>query len=160
MSDNCCINTKIEDALQNKDIMNIMSRACHRFTNQLDADEVYTCKLNALWKSFLNFKPDKNCKFTTYLYKGVYIECLKAVKFNNKSNRLRPLHSGFAENANVDITMIDILDEAENALEKELLEGKASRMTNQELGKKHNIGKETVRKKVKKITKKFQHKFS
>ena len=70
------------------------------------------------------------------------------------------MHSGLSEDYNSDITMIDILDEAKDELERELLIGKASRMTNQELGKKHGIGKETVRKKMKKITKKFQHKFS
>jgi hypothetical protein len=160
MSDNNCIDKKIEQALNNKDIMNIMSRACQPFSQQLDSDEIYTCKINALWKSFLNFNPDKNCKFTTYLYKGVYIECLKSVKFNNKSKKFCKMHSGLSEDYNSDITMIDILDEAKDELERELLIGKASRMTNQELGKKHGIGKETVRKKMKKITKKFQHKFS
>jgi hypothetical protein len=159
MNDNS-IDDKIEEALNNKDVMNIMSRACQPFSQQLDSDEIYTCKINALWKSFLNFKPEKNCKFTTYLYKGVYIECLKVVKFNNKSKRFSQMHSGLSEDYNSDITMIDLLDEAKDELEKELLIGKASRMTNQELGKKHGIGKETVRKKMKKITKKFQHKFS
>ena len=160
MSDNDCIDTKIENALNNKDIMNIMSRACQPFSQQLEPEDIYTCKINALWKSFFNFNPDKNCKFTTYLYKGVYIECLKAVKFNNKSKKFCPMHSGLSDNYNSDITMIDLLDEAKDELERELLIGKASRMTNQELGKKHGIGKETVRKKMKKITKKFQHKFS
>jgi DNA-directed RNA polymerase specialized sigma subunit len=160
MSDDNCIDTKIENALNNKDIMNIMSRACQPFSQQLEPEDIYTCKINALWKSFLNFNPDKNCKFTTYLYKGVYIECLKAIKFNNKSKKFCQMHSGFSEDYNSDITMIDLLDEAKDQLERELLIGKASRMTNQELGKKHGIGKETVRKKMKKITKKFQHKFS
>ena len=94
------------------------------------------------------------------MYNGVYIECLKTVKFNNKSKKSCQIHSGLSEDYNPDITMIDLLDEAKDDLERELLIGKASRMTNQELGKKHGIGKETVRKKMKKNTKKFQHKFS
>ena len=56
MSDNDCIDTKIENALNNKDIMNIMSRACQPFSQQLEPEDIYTCKINALWKSFLNFK--------------------------------------------------------------------------------------------------------
>jgi DNA-binding Lrp family transcriptional regulator len=55
--------------------------------------------------------------------------------------------------------IIDILDEAENDFEKSLLKDKISKMTNEELSNKYNIGKETVRKKVKKMTKNFQHKF-
>ncbi len=160
MINDSCMDQKIENALKDKDIMNIMNRACHKFIHQLDSDDIYTCKINALWKSFLHFKPEKNCKFTTYLYKGVYIECLKAIKFFNKSKGFVPLHEGYYSNNEADILMIDILDEAENELQKELLLGKAAKMTNQELGLKHGIGKETVRKKVKKITKKFQDKFA
>ena len=77
-----CIDKKIENALNDKDIVNIMNHAYKKFVTQLDPDDIYT-KLNALWKCFLNFKPEKKCKFTTY-HKGVYIECLKAVKFVNK----------------------------------------------------------------------------
>ena len=84
-----CIDKKIENALNDKDIVNIMNHACKKFVTQLDPDDIYTCKLNALWKCFLNFKPEKKCKFTTYLYKDVYIECLKAVKFVNKGKICR-----------------------------------------------------------------------
>ena len=155
-----CIDIKIEKALNDKDITNIMNHACKKFIRQLDSDDIYTCKLNALWKCFLNFKPEKNCKFTTYLYKGVYIECLKAVKFLNKHKPNQRLHPSIKAPKNTEELLIDILDEAETDLEENLIMDKVSKMTNEELSNKYGIGKETVRKRVKKMTKNFQHKFA
>ena len=153
------IDVKIEKALKNKDITNIMHKASKRFINQLDKDTIYTCQINALWKAFLNFKPEKNTKFTTYLFNGVFIECLKEIKFKNKSNRCRhKLHDNIAEN-NERYLMVDILDEITNEEDRQLLLDKISNMTIQEMANKRNISRETVRKKLKKLTKNFQRKF-
>lgn len=159
MNQKDCINKNIEEALKNKDINNIMNRACRKFSKQLDQDELYTCKLNALWKSFVNFKPEKQCKFTTYLFRGVYIECLKAVKFINKSNKAHKINMDIPCTKNTDLLMMELLDEVDTEFEKCLIKDKMAKMTNQELSEKYNIGKETIRKKIKKITKNFQHKF-
>jgi DNA-directed RNA polymerase specialized sigma subunit len=153
------IDVKIEKALKNKDITNIMHKASKRFTNQLDKDTIYTCQINALWKAFLNFKPEKNTKFTTYLFNGVFIECLKEIKFKNKSNRCKhKLHDNIAQN-NERYLMVDILDEITNEEDRQLLLDKISNMTIQEMANKRNISRETVRKKLKKLTKNFQRKF-
>jgi DNA-binding Lrp family transcriptional regulator len=69
------------------------------------------------------------------------------------------LHPSINAPKNTEELMIDILDEAENDLEKSLILDKISKMTNEELSNKYGIGKETVRKRVKKMTKNFQHKF-
>jgi DNA-directed RNA polymerase specialized sigma subunit len=153
------IDTKIEKALQNKDITNIMHKASKRFIHQLDKDTIYTCQINALWKAFVNFKPEKNTKFTTYLFNGVFIECLKEIKFKNKSNRCKhKLHDNIAEH-NDRYLMVDILDEITNEEDRQLLLDKISNMTIQEMANKRNISRETVRKKLKKLTKNFQQKF-
>jgi DNA-directed RNA polymerase specialized sigma subunit len=154
------IDKKIEEALNNKDIMNIMHKAAKRFTNQLDQDTIYTCKINALWKAFLNFKPDKNTKFTTYLYQGVFIECLKEIKFQNKSKRCnQKLHDNIAYNSN-EILTIDILDEINNEEDKSLLIDKMNNLTIQEMADKRAYSRETVRKKLKKIIHKIQLKYT
>lgn len=153
------IDVKIEKALQNKDITNIMHKASRRFKNQLDKDTIHTCQLNALWKAFVNFKPEKNTKFTTYLFNGVFIECLKELKFINKSNKCKhKLHDNIAQN-NERYLMIDILDEIKNDEDRQLLMDKISNMTIQEMADKRNVSRETVRKKLKKLTKNFQRKF-
>lgn len=153
------IDTKIENALQNKDIVNIMHKASKRFTNQLDKDTIYTCQINALWKAFLNFKPEKNTKFTTYLFNGVFIECLKEIKFRNKySKNTKKLHDNIVKN-NERYLLIDILDELSSEEDKQLLLDKISNMTIQEMADKRNISRETVRKRLKKLVQNFQDKF-
>jgi len=152
-----CMNTNIENALNDKNIVKIMHKASKRFANQLDKDTIYTCHLNALWKSFLHFNPEKNVKFTTYLYNGVFIECLKEVKFINKSKKCnQKLHSNLSDNKDPYL-LIDLFDEV-SGVEQELLLDKFSNMTIEEIAKKYNSNRETTRKKLKNILSKIRKK--
>lgn len=142
------INDKIENALLNKDILNIMNKACKKFINQLDSDTLHSCKINALWKSFLYFKPEKNTKFTTYLYNGVFIECLKEIKFKNKYQKFSgKLHENIIKNSDPYL-IIDIMDELQTQEEKELFLDRLSNMTIEEMAKKRKSNRETTRKKL------------
>jgi DNA-directed RNA polymerase specialized sigma subunit len=153
------LDINIENALKDKNITNIMHKASKRFMNQLDKDTIYTCQINALWKAFLNFNPEKNAKFTTYLYNGVFIECLKEIKFKNKySKNMQKLHNNIASN-NEQYLLIDLLDEVQNEDDKNLLMDKISNMTIQEMADKRNVSRETVRKRLKKLAKNFHYKF-
>ena len=145
------INQRIEKALKDQDVIKIMNKACQSFSKQLDQDTIYTCKINALWKSLLNYNPSKNTKFTTYLYKGVLIECLKSIKFENKNkfaNKI--LHENIPSKSNDNLLMelVDILDSDE---EKQLLIDKYMNKTIQEMSESRAYSRETVRKKLKKI---------
>lgn len=152
--DNSCLNLKIEESMKDKDIINIMHKASARFSSQLDSDTIYTCQLNALWKAHKNFRSDKNTKFTTYLYKGVFIECLKAVKFEEKHNAYqRKLHDNIAQKLHNNI-MDEILDELPSQEDRELIIDKYHNLTIQEMAAKRHYSRETVRKKLKKI---YQH---
>tara|TARA_B100000073_G_C23643991_1_gene537800 strand:+ start:493 stop:960 length:468 start_codon:yes stop_codon:yes gene_type:complete len=154
------MNLQIEKALKDKDITNIMHKASRTFSGQLDEDEVHTCQLNALWKCFLNFKPDKKVKFTTYLFNGVRIECIKQLKFNQKlSKKTRGIIYNNIPDKDNDVLMVDLLDEAENQEELQLMRDKISNMTIQEMSETRDYSRETVRKKLKKISKKIHHKF-
>lgn len=154
------INTKIELAMKNKDIVNIMNKASKRFSNQLDKDIIYNCQLNALWKSFLHFKPEKNTKFTTYLYNGVFIECLKEIKFQQKYSKFnRKLHENIVKQSDP-YFMIDIMDEMQTEEEKQLFLDKLSNMTIEEIARKRNSNRETTRKKIKKLITNLQKKLS
>lgn len=149
----------IEVALADPNIKKVMSAACKTFKNELDCDEIYTCKINALWKCLKNFKPNKNTKFTTYLWQGVYIECLKELKFKQKSRRCNgKLHDNIPKH-NSDILMVDILDEVDNQEDKDLLLDKISNLTIKEMSEKRPYSRETARKKIKKITNKIKSKF-
>ena len=155
------IDIKMEEALKNRDIVNIMNEASKRFMKQLDSDSIYSCKLKALWKSFVNFNPDKGSKFTTYLYNGVMYECLKELKFVKKGQIYgQKLHHNMHNQDSSDLLMVDILDEAKNDTEKSLIHDKMCKLSNQQIAEKYGVTRETMRKRYKKFTKTFEHKFS
>jgi len=156
-----CINTKIEKALKDKDITNIMNKASRSFSKQLDSDSIYTCQINALWKAFVNFKPEKNTKFTTYLYNGVYIECIKELKFLNKFSKMyrKKLHNNIAS-TDISHIMIEIIDELDTEEEIAFIMDKLSNMTIEEMSKKRNMNRETTRKKFKNVISKLKNKLS
>lgn len=155
------IENKMSEALKNKDIQNIMGKACQKFTNQLSPDELENVKLNALWKCFLHFDESKNIKFTTYLYKIVFVECLKNNMFNTKHDKYNSgtLHHNLPHKNNLEELIIDIMDEVSDEEDKQLLLEKLQNYTIQEMADKRPISRETIRKKLKNITKKIQSKF-
>lgn len=153
------INTKIEEALKDCNIVKIMNKASKRFKNQLDKDIIYTCQLNALWKTFVNHDPAKGAKFTTYLYNGVFIECMKEIKFLEKSKRSAgKLHENLTENKNQYI-LTDILDELKDD-EKQIFLDRLSNMTIAEMSIKYSKNRESTRRKIHKVFDKIAKKFS
>ena len=108
----------------------------------------------------MNFKPEKKVKFTTYLFNGVRIECIKQLKFNQKlSGKTKSLMYHNVPAADDTILKIDLLDEAENDEELQLMKDKISNMTIQEMSDKRAYSRETVRIRLKKISKKLHPKF-
>ncbi len=146
------MDTKIGEALKDEDIQNIMNKAAGSFRGQLNDDEIHTCKINALWKALLNYDENKAAKFTTYLYSGVRIECIREVKFNKR--RHQPLHSGLAENRDHFLT-VDLMDELDNCPDKELLVDRMKSFTIKEIAQRHGCNRETVRRRIKKSANKI-----
>ena len=138
---------KIEDALKDQDLQSIMNKAAGSFRSQLNEDEIHTCKLNALWKAFLNYKPSKGAKFTTYLYSGVRIECIREVKFNKRQHL--PLHANLPDDED-HFFKIDLMDEVDKCPNKELLIDRMDNMTIKEIASKRGCNRETIRRKIKK----------
>ncbi len=151
------IDTKIENALNDQNITKVMNKASYRFSNQLDPDSIYTCQLNALWKALVKFDPDRNVKFTTYLYNGVFIECLKETKFHAKHAKFncRKLHPNITSKQDNNV-LFEILDELDDEEEKSLIIDKYSNMTISEMAEKRNSNRETTRKKLKNICAKIE----
>lgn len=155
---NDCINTKIEKALNDINIVKIMNRASKKFRNQLDKDTIYTCQLNALWKTFVNYDENKGAKFTTYLYKGVFIECMKEINFVNKNICKGKLHDNISTSKDP-FLVIDILDEFDNDDDKGIIIDKLSNMTISEIAEKRGKNRESIRKKIHKLTDKIKNSF-
>jgi hypothetical protein len=152
------INDNIENALKDENILKIMSKASKRFKNQLDSDSIKTCQLNALWKAFVNHDLSKGAKFTTYLYKGVFIECMKEIKFTNKNKSTGKLHDNIELNVNHSF-LTDLMDEFKNDEDKELICDRMSNMTISEIAKKHGKNRESVRRKIHKLADSIKDKF-
>jgi len=152
------IDQKIDKAMNDADIVSIMHKASNRFNNYLDEDVIHTCHLNALWKCFLNFDPNRNTKFTTYLYKGVFIECVKELKFHSKMQHHQPLHANMIQGSKPSI-MLDIMDELTSEEEKSLLADKYANLTIEEIANKRSYSRETARKRLKKIYEKVKNNF-
>ena len=141
------MDTKIENALKDENIQNIMNKAAGSFRRQLNEDEIHTCKLNALWKAFSNHDPTKAAKFTTYLYNGVRIECIREIKFNKRKHA--PLHPNIADKTDP-FFEIDLMDELDQCPNKDLLIDRMKSHTIKEIAKKHGCNRETIRRKIKK----------
>jgi len=141
------MDAKIEEALQDDTIQKIMHKAAGSFRNQLSEDEIYTCKINALWKAFLNYEPSKGAKFTTYLYSGVRIECIREVKFNKR--RHQPLHANLPDNRD-HFFHVELNDELEKCQDKDLILDRMKNLTIKEIAEKRGCNRETIRRKIKK----------
>lgn len=153
-----CINSDIENALKDQNIIKIMNKASKRFKNQLDSDTIKTCQLNALWKTFLNHDESKGAKFTTYLYKGVFIECMKEIKFSNKNKFAAKLHDNISSSVDPFFS-IDLMDEFKNDDDRKLIEDRLSNMTISEIAEKHKKNRESIRRKLHKLADNIKDKF-
>jgi DNA-binding NtrC family response regulator len=152
------INSQIELAMKDDNILKIMNKASKRFRNQLSSDAIKTCQLNALWKTFLNHDEKKGAKFTTYLYKGVFIECMKEIKFNSKNKCSAKLHNNIASESNP-FFMIDLMDEFQDEKDKQLICHKLENMTISEIAEKVGKNRESVRRKIHKLADSIKDKF-
>ena len=147
------INSKIEQALNDSDIVNIMNKASGSFCSQLDRDEIYTCQLNALWKAICNHDENKAAKFTTYLYNGVRIECIREVKFKSKNHQ--HAYADVEENRN-HFFNAELMDEIDKCQNSELILDRMKNYTIKEIAERHGCNRETVRRKIKKSVKSLQ----
>lgn len=78
---------EFEEALNNIDNRLIMEKAVSSFHKAIGYDELYRCKLIALWKALQKWQPEGR-KFTSFLYQKVYWECLKVLKQQKKTHYL------------------------------------------------------------------------
>lgn len=149
------MNTKITRAMNDPNIVKIMNKASKSFTTKLDEDSIHTCHINALWKSFVNYKPEHNTKFTTYLYKGVVIECIKELKFLSKSSKCTEIHNNIPSKQ-PNYYFDELLEYLDTDEEKSILLERLANCTIQEIAINRGYSRETARKKLKKIYQKIR----
>ena len=141
-------NEVYEQALSNRDNLMIMHSAGSRFMSALDADEIHTCKLMALWKALQKWKADHGSKFTGFLYQQVKWECLKNINQNKKNKDVQVDHVD--REVLPETPICEILDcipkNLRDIVEKRYVYG----MTLREIGEQHGYCYETIRRRLKK----------
>ena len=140
------------EAINNEDVKKISLKAASSFTDCLSEEEIKNCIHGAIWSATINFNPEKNSKFTTYLYRGVIYECLKCKK-SNKNSKINcvNINNNLISDNFKSFDKIDIMDEIKKCAEPELIIDRFFyNFTLNEIANKRGISKETVRFKLKK----------
>lgn len=143
------INEKIEESLKDEEYQKIMNKASRSFINQLTPDEIHTCHVNALWKAYEHYNPNGGAKFFTYLYKGVVIECLRELRFNQKYKGHQSVHSNIPDKKDHHFKL-ELKEELNQIPNKEMVEDRLSGMSIKEIAEKFGYNRETARRKIKK----------
>lgn len=160
-----------------KDNKQIMGKAAIPFTTILTPDEIESCKKKAIWRSLINYDPNMNTKYATYLYRGVFLECRssasfvmkhrkKMVKSNNKVNEIKiyeveKFDSEFMLKESLPmVKRVELMDEI-NSLEDGhiLIDFYLNGLSYDEIAAKNNIQKSEVTQRKSKVLRKLKKKF-
>ena len=76
--------TKLNEVLENKETMNIANYAASGYSSALTKDEIQNCIYNAVWNALGKFDESKGAKFSTFLHRGVRLQCQKRLNFNKR----------------------------------------------------------------------------
>lgn len=143
------MNEKIEVSLRDEEHQKIMNKASRSFTGQLTPDEIRTCHVNAIWKAHEHYNPNGGAKFFTYLYKGVIIECLRELRFNQKHKDHRSVHANIPDKRNGHF-YLELKEELDQIPNKEMVQDRLNGMSIKEIAEKFGYNRETARRKIKK----------
>ena len=142
-----------------EDILRITARASSSFLSTLSREEIKTCILNAIWKALKKYDKQAGTKFTTYLYRGVVMECLTQQKFNLNQSKYF-IHKNIAAPEDYNLKH-EMMDEVENCDDPDLMYDRFYKnMTIKELAKSRGVCGETIRIKIKKNLKKIRSRLS
>lgn len=152
---------KVEDILNNEDLIKIGNKAAQSFTETLSKDEIQNCIAGAAWVAANNFKEDKKTKFSTYFYKGVYYQCLKHIKQLKANQPLTNRNLSNLSKFNSDVEKIDLMDEINVCSNPDIIIDKFYyNMTLEDMAKKRGVSKETIRFRLKKDIKFLKNRLS
>lgn len=138
-------NAEYEAALSTIDNIKIMDAAAAIFRNKLDKDELYRCKLIALWDTLRTWRPTGR-KFTSFLYKKVQWECIRSLKQQSKHKTV-PMFSDVSD-APINLDILDILDGLTPDLKDMMHKRYMQSMTLREISQYYDACPETIRRKL------------
>jgi len=155
------LNKKIKKTLKDPDVNGIIRSVTSKFKNCLSQDELESCALNAVSDALKSYDPSKKSKFTTYLHRGLQIQCLTQVKKNAPIQRsLHPCSkSNLDRSFETKTQVMEVLDELKYIKDGEMVIQKfLMDYTNKEIAQKKGVHPETVRIKIKNILERLRYK--
>jgi len=153
------LEAQLKKVLEDKETMNIANYAASGYSSSLTKDEIENCIYNAVWNALNKFDESKGAKFSTFLHRGVRLQCQKRLNFNNRYKTTNYYEDSvshkFSSNLKNQIYSQDlkfeIKDEIENCEDPDILYDRYyNNMTLTEIANKKNTSYETIRNKIKK----------
>ena len=150
---------QLKKVLEDKETMNIANYAASGYSSSLTKDEIENCIYNAVWNALNKFDESKGAKFSTFLHRGVRLQCQKRLNFNKRYKTTNYYEDSvshkFSSNLKNQIYSQDlkfeIKDEIENCEDPDILYDRYyNNMTLTEIANKKNTSYETIRNKIKK----------
>ncbi len=150
---------QLKKVLEDKETMNIANYAASGYSSSLTKDEIENCIYNAVWNALDKFDESKGAKFSTFLHRGVRLQCQKRLNFNKRYKTTNYYEDSvshkFSSNLKNQIYSQDlkfeIKDEIENCEDPDILYDRYyNNMTLTEIANKKNTSYETIRNKIKK----------
>ena len=149
---------QLKKVLEDKETMNIANYAASGYSSSLTKDEIENCIYNAVWNALDKFDESKGAKFSTFLHRGVRLQCQKRLNFNKRYKTTNYYEDSvshkFSSNLKNQIYSQDlkfeIKDEIENCEDPDILYDRYyNNMTLTEIANKKNTSYETIRNKIK-----------
>lgn len=145
------LNDKFEIARKNVEYIKVAKSVTKKFPN-LSKDEKVQCFYIGLYKA-LGFYKKFTAKFTSYLWKMIYWECLKFISDNCQSSELEQLFDTSYEFNYVEKCFPQLIKGLPRQLKTILHDRYVKEMTLNEIGDKHKFSYETARCRINKALK-------
>jgi DNA-directed RNA polymerase specialized sigma subunit len=144
------IDKLFQEKINDKNVIKITNKAASRFRKYLTRDEIQSCINFAIIKALSKYKENAGLKFTTYIYRGVILEC-KTQKNKNfgRSKFRRSLSDIFTAPASNYIELSSVMEVLEKEPDGQMVIDKyLYNYTTKEIATKYNASIETIRTKI------------
>lgn len=161
--------TKLKKVLEDKETMNIANFAASGYNSALTKDEIENCIYNAVWNALDKYDESKGTKFSTFLHRGVRLQCQKRLNFNKRYKSSQYYEDSVCSKLNPNLKnqlysqdlRHELKDEVENCEDPDILYDRFYKnMTLSEIAEKKNTSYETIRNKIKKNLKIIKNRIS
>lgn len=149
-------NMTFEELCAHPEVVKITRKAAFRFVKQLSEDEINTCVMSAIWKANKKWDVRLGSKFSTFLFRGVILECLTQLKFNRNGNHTVPLYGNVMGHTNT-LDEVDLMDELSHCDHPSIMRAKfVENKSIKEIAVENKCCGETIRLKIQKDLKKLK----